>query len=174
MEDRDGFQEFVRARLMSLSRVAYLLAGDHNAAEDLVQSTLMKVALRWHQVREAADPDAYVRRILYNERISAWRRRGRGAEVLTDTPPERPSTVDEAEAVARRLMLRRALARLTARQRATIVLRFFEDLSPAEAAEVLGCSVNAVKSQTHHAVGRLRALAPELAELLERSTEVPR
>lgn len=174
MEDGDGFQEFVRARLTALSRVAYLLAGDHDAAEELVQSTLTKVALRWRQVREAADPDAYVRRILYNERVSAWRRRGRGAEVVTDSPPERPSTVDEAEAVTRRVMLRRALTRLTARQRATIVLRFFEDLSVEAAAEVLGCSPNAVKSQTHHALGRLRALAPELAELLEDAREVPR
>lgn len=174
MEDGDGFQEFVRARLTALSRIAYLLAGDHHGAEDLVQSTLMKVALRWRQVRETADPEAYVRRILYNERISAWRRRGRGGEVVTDAPPERPSTVDESESVLRRMMLQRALARLTPRQRATIVLRFFEDHSAAQAAEVLGCSVGAVKSQTHHALGRLRAVAPELAELLDQSTEVPR
>jgi RNA polymerase sigma-70 factor (sigma-E family) len=173
VEDGDGFQEFVRVRLTKLSRIAYLLAGDHHGAEDLVQSTLMKVALRWRHVQQAADPDAYVRRILYNERISAWRRRGRGAEVVTDAPPERASTVDEAEAALRRVMLQRALAKLTPRQRATIVLRFFEDHSAAQAAEVLGCSVNAVKSQTHHALGRLRTVAPELAELLEESREVP-
>lgn len=174
MDDSEGFQEFVRGRLATLSRVAYLLAGDHNLAQDLVQSTLMKVALHWRQVRDASDPDMYVRRVLYNERISAWRRLGRGAEIMTDSPPERRSTVDEAEAATRRLMLRQALARLTPRQRATIVLRYFEDMSVAEAAEVLGCTPNAVRSQTHHALGRLRVLAPELAELIDDSKEVAR
>jgi RNA polymerase sigma-70 factor (sigma-E family) len=170
MQD-DGFREFVNARLTWLSRLAYLLTGDHHAAEDLLQSVLVKVGTRWRRVAAADDQDAYVRKILYNEQISRWRRRSRTPEVLLAEPLEAPGQRDEADDAVRRMVLRRALGRLTDRQRAVIVLRIFEDLSEVAAAEVLNCSVGTVKSQLHHALGRLRVIAPELADLIEEPRE---
>lgn len=172
MED-DGFDAFATARLPALSRVAYLLTGDHHAAEELLQNALVLVAARWKRVAAADDPLAYARRVLYNEHVSGWRRdRHRRAEYSTDQLPERVAGRDEASDTVRRVVMRDALGRLTPRQRAVIVLRFYEDLSEAEAAEVLGCSVGTIKSQTHHSLGRLRVLAPELAELMLNDTEV--
>lgn len=162
----DGFREFATARLGALSRTAYLLTGDHFAAEDLLQDTLVIVARRWSRVAASDNPMAYVRRILYHELVSSWRRnRYRRAEVTSDAVPERPEIRDETTTVDRRILLRRALARLTPRQRAVIVLRFYEDLSEADAAVALGCSVGTVKSQTNYALRRLRETAPELADL---------
>jgi RNA polymerase sigma-70 factor (sigma-E family) len=164
----DGFREFATARLGALSRTAYLLTGDHHAAEDLLQDVLVIVAVRWSRVAAADNPMAYVRRILYHELVSSWRRgRYRRAEVSSDQLPEHPDPRDETTTVDRRVLLRRALARLTPRQRAVIVLRFFEDLSEADAAAALGCSVGTVKSQTNYALKRLRETAPELAEFSE-------
>lgn len=163
MDDEAAFREFVAARLSMVSRVAYLLTGNHHAAEDLVQSVLVKVARHWRRVSDASSPDAYVRRMIYHEHLSA-RRRG-GPEDLVAVAPEPTAAADPADATVRRLVLRQALFRLTPRQRAVVVLRFFEDLSEADTAEVLGCSLGTVKSQTHHALGRLRVLAPELADL---------
>jgi RNA polymerase sigma-70 factor (sigma-E family) len=173
VDDDEGFRDFVRARLAGLSRVAYLLTGDHHAAEDLVQAALVKVAARWARVSAADNPDSYVRKVMYHEHVSAWRRRRRHVlEQPIAQPPERPGPRDEAEDAIRRLLLQRALAKLTPRQRAVIVLRFFEDLSEADAAAALGVSTGTVKSQTHHALGRLRALAPELADLINDLPEV--
>ena len=164
MEDEAAFRQFVAARLSAMSRVAYLLAGDHHGAEDLVQSSLVQLARHWRRVSSADHPDAYVRRVIYHEHVSAWRRH-RDAEIPVPRAPEPGATPDVADAAVRRLVLRQALARLTPRQRAVLVLRFFEDMSEAETAEVLRCSVGTVKSQTSHALGRLRGLAPELADL---------
>jgi RNA polymerase sigma-70 factor (sigma-E family) len=172
VDDIDGFREFVAVRLARLSRAAYLLAGGHHDAEDLLQKALVKVALRWRQVAAAGDPEAYVRKIMYHEHIMSWRRRRRLAEQPIGQVPESPATGDGAEAVVRRIVLERALRKLTRRQRAVIVLRYFEDLSEADAAAVLGCSVGTVKSQTSHALQRLRALAPELADLVREPTGV--
>jgi RNA polymerase sigma-70 factor (sigma-E family) len=157
----DDFSEFAASRLGRLSRIAFLLTGDHHGAEDLVQSTLVKVAEHWSRVSRVGSPDAYARRILYHEHISVWRRTR--METSAERPDE-PCEGDAAEAVVRRLMLRRALAKLTPRQRAVVVLRFYEDLSVAEAARVLGCSEGTVKSQTSLALTRLRQLAPELGD----------
>jgi RNA polymerase sigma-70 factor (sigma-E family) len=158
----DDFSEFARSRLARLSRIAFLLTGDHHAAEDLLQTALTKVAEKWKRVSQTGSPDAYVRRVLYNEHVSMWRRTR--LEVTTEHPPEVATGQDEADSALRRIMLRVALARLTPRQRAVIVLRFFEDLSVGEAAEVLRCSEGTVKSQTSYALGRLRELAPELGD----------
>ncbi len=166
LDDDEGFREFVRARIGPLSRVAYLLTGEHHAAQDLLQGALIKVALRWRRLAAEGHPEAYLRRVLYHEHISAWRRRVRHPEVSAAVLPERPG-VDEAGLVERRLLLRQALARLTRKQRAVLVLRFFEDLSEADTAEALGCSVGTVKSQTAYALSRLRVLAPELALLMQ-------
>jgi RNA polymerase sigma-70 factor (sigma-E family) len=173
VDDEAAFREFVAARLARMSGVAYLLTGDHHAAQDLVQATLVKLARHWRRVSTVGTPDAYVRRMLYNEHVSAWRRRRR-VELPTAAPPERADARDEAADAVRRLMLRQALSRLTPRQRAVIVLRFYEDMSEADTAEALGCSVGTVKSQTHHALDRLRVLAPELADLVRESQEVYR
>jgi RNA polymerase sigma-70 factor (sigma-E family) len=165
MTDDEGFREFVRARLPALSRIAYLLTGDHHAAEDLVQSALVKLAVKWSRVSIATQPDAYLRRIIYHEHIAAWRRRtrrGKHLEPQLTAFPDRPTRNDVAEDVTLRVLLEQALAKLTPRQRAVLVLRYFEDLPEATVAEVLNCSVGTVKSQTHHALNRLRVLAPDL------------
>jgi RNA polymerase sigma-70 factor (sigma-E family) len=164
-DERLSFAEFATARLGALSRLAYLLTGDHHAAEDLLQNAFVVVSSRWDRVATADDPMAYMRRVLYHEFVSTWRReRHRRAEYSTEQVPERASRDDVSDAV-RRVVLEQALARLSPRQRAVIVLRFFEDLSEADAARALGCSVGTVKSQTHQALRRMRALAPELADL---------
>jgi len=165
MDDEAALRDFLAARLPKLSRVAYLLTGDHHAAEDLVQSVLVKVARHWRRVSAADNPEAYVRRMLYNEHATAFRRRGESIPVAVT--PERAADLDVADSVVRRVVLRRALAMLTARQRIVLVLRFFEDLSEHDTAELLGCSPGTVKSQVHHALGRLRALAPELHSIVE-------
>ncbi|SRR6266536_454737 len=165
MDRYEGFREFVAARGGALSRSAYLLTGDHQLAEDLLQTALARTAAHWRRVA-AGDPEAYVRRAMINERTSWWRRRRSGVEVpagvgVLDSRPVR-SVADASETVLRRMTLTAALARLPARQRAVIVLRFFDDLSEAATADVLGCSIGTVKSQAHDALARLRALAPEL------------
>jgi RNA polymerase sigma-70 factor (sigma-E family) len=170
VDDEAGFREFVASRLGRLSGVAYLLTGDHHAAQDLVQDALVKLARHWRRVSAVGSPDAYVRKVLYHEHVSSRRRR-RPIETPDPAPPEASGSGDEAGDVVRRLMLRQALVRLTVRQRSVIVLRFYEDLSAAETAEALGCTIGTVKSQTHHALGRLRVLAPELAELVQESQE---
>jgi RNA polymerase sigma-70 factor (sigma-E family) len=166
--DEEGFREFLRVRLPRLSRAAYLLAGGHAQAEDLLQAALIKAALAWNKISKANDPEAYVRKILYHEHVHTWRRR-RWREQSTDVVPERAHHVDETDQAVLRVVLRQALAKLTPKQRAVIVLRYFEDLSEANTAQVLGVAVGTVKSQTNHALGRLRTLAPELAQRVEES-----
>jgi RNA polymerase sigma-70 factor (sigma-E family) len=168
--DYADLREFVTGRLGRLSRVAYLLAGRHADAEDLLQSALVKVAVRWQRVSRVGDPEAYLRKVLYHEHIRAWRRRRN--EQLTGYVPEVATGQQEAAGVVRRAVLEQALGRLTPRQRAVLVLRFYEDLSEVDTAAVLGCSVGNVKSQTSRALDRLRQVAPELADLRDEMTEV--
>ncbi|HEY7225292.1 MAG TPA: SigE family RNA polymerase sigma factor [Micromonosporaceae bacterium] len=166
----EGFRDFAMQRLGNLSQLAYLLTGDHHAAEDLLQDALVVVARRWKQVAKADNPVAYVRQILYHEFVSSWRRnRWRRSEITSDQLPEPSPHADEAGVVDRRIVMKRALRRLTPRQRAVVVLRFYEDLSEADAAAVLGCSVGTVKSQTAYALRRLREGSPELADLAPRT-----
>jgi RNA polymerase sigma-70 factor (sigma-E family) len=169
----EDFEAFVRERSAALARTAYLLTGDRHLAEDLLQDTLARVAERWRVIVRGGDPEPYVRRMLYTRAIDGWRyRRRREAVTARPEQPELQSPGDGAEAIARRLVLRDALARLTPRQRAVLVLRFYEDHSEARTADLLGCSVNTVKSQTRHALSRLRALAPHLAETFDRPSPV--
>ncbi len=163
MQGYDGFRAFVASRSAALARTAYLLTGDLHFAEDLLQEALARVAVRWDRVASGGDPEPYVRRVLYTCAVDGFRRR-RVLETVTEDPPELRGPGDDAETVARRVVLRDALARLTPGQRAVLVLRFYEDRTEAQTAELLGCSVSTVKSQTRHALGRLRVLAPELAE----------
>ncbi|MCF1596256.1 SigE family RNA polymerase sigma factor [Streptomyces muensis] len=162
-EAQDRFREFVENRSSALLRTAVLLSGgDRHAAEDLLQNALVKAADRWHRIDE---PEAYVRQILYRQQISRWRLKWRRRELTVAEPPETGASPDAAPDAELRLLMRGALARLTARQRMVLVLRYFEDLPEADVARVLGCSVGTVRSTTHRSLARLRALAPELAAL---------
>ena len=165
MDGADSFSEFVRARGPALARLAYLLAADRHLAEDLLQSALHKTALHWRRIDEGRR-EAYVRTVLYHDAVSWWRR-GRSREVVTAQVPDRPADSLATDRSDLRLVLAAALARLTPRQRAVLVLRFYEDLTVAQTAAVLGVRVGTVKSQTRHALGRLRVIAPELADLVE-------
>jgi RNA polymerase sigma-70 factor (sigma-E family) len=158
-----GFEEWARARTPALLRRAYLLTGQQQSAEDLVQSTLERVATAWRRIDDA---DAYARQVMYRLQVSWWRRR-RVRERLTDSPIDH-GRADETAVVDIRLALADALRRLTSAQRCVLVLRFYEDLSEAETATALECSVGNVKSQTHKALAALRRAAPELAELVGR------
>ena len=148
------FREFVVGRSGALLRTAYLLTGSPQAAEDLLQTSLAKAWFSWSRVRAADSPEAYVRRILVNAYAAAWRRKWRGEQPTEQLPdragPDRTAEVDEREQVWR------ALHALPRRQRAVVVLRFYEDLNEAETARVLGVSVGTVKSQTSKALAKLR------------------
>jgi len=164
MDREIELKEFVSARGAALSRAAYLLTGDHQAAEDLVQEVYVVLVRRW-QKSGTVDPDAYVRRILYSRFVDGRRRR-RLLEVPRATPPDAAGG-DEAGALTDRLTLRDAMARLTPRQRAVLVLRFYEDLTEPQTAAALGISPNTVKSQTRVALQRLRELAPDTVASFE-------
>ncbi len=154
-----GFDEFVAARSPRLLRLAYLLAHDWAAAEDLLQTALAKSWLRWDRID--GDPEPYVRAVLVNTYISAGRRFWR-REVPTEILPDRcADPTDATEALATRDLIWTALARLPRRRRAVIVLRYVEDLTEAQTAQVLGISTGTVKSQTAKALAALR-IDPEL------------
>jgi len=140
-----GFEEFVAGRRTALLRSAYLLTGDHQDAEDLVQVALVKAVPHWHRI--ADHPEPYVRRILARESVSRWRRR-RWREVSSDVLPERPAACTDPEGES---VVRDALAMLAPRQRAVIVLRYYEDLTERQTADALGISVGTVKSQSRRA-----------------------
>ncbi len=171
MADRQAFDSYVRERWDPLLRTAALLTGDASAAEDLVQESLVRAARHWHRVDPGA-VDSYVRRVMYTRSIDAWRWRRHQPDPVDPMRHERPG-VDDTDDVATRLTLVGALSRLTPRQRAVLVARFYEDRTEVETARVLGCSVSTVKSQTRHALERLRVLAPELATTFGRE-EAPR
>ncbi len=160
----DTFHDFVVHRSPALSRTAYLLTGDHQLAEDLLQSALARTYRHWRRIRDG-DPEAYVRRVMYHQQVSRWRRR-RLTERLEAEPGERRGggQPDHGDATALRLTLAAALRQLTPRQRAVVVLRFYEDLTEAQVAAVLGCSVGTVKRHGHEALRRLRASAPQLVD----------
>jgi len=152
------YTEYVAARLSSLRRLAAVLCNDWQRADDLVQSTLVKLYVHWGRVRAATHPDAYARAVLVRESIherrSVWVKRVRLGGKVTDSPT---AEVDQ-DAV---LDLRAAVAALPARQRATLVLRFYCDLNVEQSAEILGCSPGTVKSQTARALEAVRrALGP--------------
>jgi RNA polymerase sigma-70 factor (sigma-E family) len=163
------FSAFVAARGPALLRLAVLLTADADAAQDLVQDALVRVLPRWPKVAAHGNPEAYVRTAVRSAWIDSWRRRRR--EVVADAPEEALATVaDDVDGPGRaavRLSVEAALARLTERQRAVLVLRFYEDLTEAETAHLMRCSVNTVKSQTRRALGRLRVLAPDLVLLVD-------
>lgn len=161
------FDSFVRTRTPALLRSAYLLTGDQHLAEDLVQSALARTHRSWNRLHESGNAEAYTRKIMYHLQVSWWRRRRVSESMPGDLPEPRggDSAPDHAHQTTLRLTLRAALAKLSAKQRAVLVLRFFEDRTEVEAADLLGVTVGTVKSQTSKALAKLRTVAPELAEL---------
>jgi RNA polymerase sigma-70 factor (sigma-E family) len=158
----DDFNQFVAGNLEQLLRTAYLITWDAGDAEDLVQECLFKVARRWPRVRGMEQPRAYARRMLVNLALDDSRGRARrrteldGAAAVIDGPAR-----DLLVGLETRAELLEALALLTQRQRAVLVLRYFNDLTEAQTAEVLGCSPGTVKSSASRGLARLReALAP--------------
>jgi RNA polymerase sigma-70 factor (sigma-E family) len=145
-----GFEEFVTVRYTDLLRTAYLLTGSTHAAEDLVQTCLLRAMARWRRID---DPLSYLRRAMVNQRVSRWRQLRR--EVLRADPPDAPSA-DDTGPLAQRAAVLAALAALPARMRAVLVLRYWEDLTEAATADLLGCSIGTVKSQASRGLARLR------------------
>lgn len=150
----ESFRDFVTARQHALLRTAFLLTGDQGLAEDLVQSALEKTLRRWSAIREPAALETYVRQAMYREQVSHWRRR-KVTEVPSAEIPEQRSAPPE-DAVEDRVLLQQVLMRIGRRQRTVLVLRYFEDLSEQQVADVLGLSVGTVKSQAHRGLARLR------------------
>lgn len=163
--DRDGrdfgFEEFVAARGPRLLRVAWLLTGDAHLAEDLLQTVLAKAWPRWARIARTEQPEAYLRTALVNTYTSWWRRRWRGELPHGDDLPERAGGDDSYARVDLEQSLTWAVRRLPPRQRAVVVLRYFEDLSVEETAATLGCGTGTVKSQAAKALRTLRAVLPE-------------
>ena len=149
MQD-ESFRAFVTSRQHALLRTAYLLTGDQGLAEDLVQSALEKTLRRWSAIRAPAAVEA-----MYREQVSLWRRK-RVTEVPSAEMPEPRQTLLPGDAVEDHLVLQNALRRIGGRQRTVLVLRYFEDLSEQQVADVLGLSVGTVKSQAHRGLARLR------------------
>ncbi|MET9272353.1 SigE family RNA polymerase sigma factor [Kribbella sp. NPDC003557] len=153
MTSEDDFDEFVRARWSATARLAYALTLDHQKAEDLAQEAFTKLWFHWRKLRKGS-PEAYLRKIVTSTFLSGRRRRWLG-EHPTDTPPE--ATVEAGTTqVEERLALRQAMARLSPRQRAAVYLRYAEDLPERVVADLLGCSVGAVKQHTRRGLETLR------------------
>jgi len=163
--DISAFSELVATRSPALLRTAYLVVGDHQLADDLLQEALVKAYVAWPRLREVTGAEAYVRRTIVRTAIS-WRRRLSFHERPVEVVPE-ASEADPAEMLAVHDDVWAQVCGLPTRQRAVLVLRFYEDLSYAETAELLGCSVGTVASQVSEALGKLRErIGPESAALL--------
>jgi RNA polymerase sigma-70 factor (sigma-E family) len=156
MDRRDReFAEFTQARSTALRRTAFLLCGDWQRAEDIVQTALVKLYVSWHRVHRDGNVDAYVRTILTRTAIDEFRRAHRRRETLMDVPPEVPARQSNSDDA---IDVQRVLDQLPAGQRAVIVLRYWEDLSITETARTLRISEGTVKSQTAKALTSMRKL----------------
>ena len=153
-EGRESFPAFVARQQASLLRLAFLLAGDRGHAEDLVQTALMKTYRHWDRISRSGEPTAYVRRALVTTHTS-WRRRAWHREHPTGRLPDvaAPEPADRLDAGEQ---LRLALAALPPRMRATVVLRYYEDLSELQTAQLMGCSESTVNTQAARGLARLR------------------
>jgi RNA polymerase sigma-70 factor (sigma-E family) len=148
----DGLETLLAARGTALLATATLLAGSRSGGEDLLQAALERALRRWDDVR--SEPEIYLRRTIYHLAVDSWRMRRRRPEVLGVRAD--PAEPDGSDLVVLRGALLQALAGLPPRQRAVLVLRYFEELDEAETAAVLGCSVGTVKSSASRALARLR------------------
>ncbi|MGW3986744.1 SigE family RNA polymerase sigma factor [Streptomyces sp. NPDC004830] len=156
----EEFREFVAMRSTALLRLAVLLTGgDRHAAEDLLQIALMKVYGRWARIEQH---EAYVRQVMYRQQVNRWRLRRHRAETTVPVLPDVATDADADAGSEVRIALWAALGRLSKRQRAVVVLRYFEDLPEGEVAALLGCPVGTVRSTAHRSLAKLRALVPEL------------
>ena len=171
-EAEASFEDFVRARSDSLLRTALLLTGQRRAeAEDLLQVALERAYRHWPRICRDG-PERYVRRILASASADRWRRLARRPEQAMSAVRGGPVVADRSGQIADRDYLLRALAGLPPRQRAVLVLRYFDDLSEAETAQMLGCSLGTVKSQAARGLARLRiAASPAPAEPTGRLTQ---
>jgi RNA polymerase sigma-70 factor (sigma-E family) len=150
-----SFETFVRESSPALARLAFLLTGDRQLGEDLVQTALSKVLPHWSRIVAGGDPGPYVRTVMVWTAIG-WRRRRWNGEKPANTLPEPTAASDFSAALDTRERLRAVLSTLPIRQRAVVVLRFYEDRSEAEVAQLLGCSVGTVKSQAAKGLSKLR------------------
>lgn len=148
------FDEYVVTRTGALLRLAYLLTGDGHRAEDLVQDTLERLYRRWPRMTHVIDPHAYARKILLNQHLT-WRRRRASSEIVVADIPERAG-YDETDAVGVRHLLWQRIGALPPRQRAVVVLRYYEDLADADIAEALSISAGTVRSTAMRALTKLR------------------
>jgi RNA polymerase sigma-70 factor (sigma-E family) len=155
------YGDYVAARAAGLVRFAYLLCGDWHRAEDTVQSALIKLYLAWPRLERVEVVEAYVRRIVVRLLIDTGRLARFRHERVSGRLPEPPAAPDHTDAVDDRLAVLGALARVAPRQRAVLVLRFWEDQSVEQVATVLGCSTGTVKSQTARGLQTLRTLLGE-------------
>lgn len=151
----EDFETWVLASAGRHRRLAYLLCGDLTQAEDLLQESYAKVLPKWQRVQEYDAPDAYLRKVMVNLRTSWWRR-SRGREIAVADPIEREHTPDPADEIVDNDRLLTALAGLTDRQRAAVVLRHWSGLSEAETAAAMNCSLGTVKSTTSKGLANLR------------------
>jgi RNA polymerase sigma-70 factor (sigma-E family) len=156
--DYTGFNRLLRERSPAMLRTAFLFTGDHYLAEDLLQAALTKTYLRWGNLREEAAGEAYVRKVMASI-YTRWYRRKWNAEYPTENLPERGVLDNPYGASEDRLLAAQLLASLSRRQRAVVVLRFYEDMSERDVAEALGMSVGTVKSTTSAALGKMRTLS---------------
>lgn len=162
--DRDAFAGFVAARSGALHRAAYLMVGDAGLAQDLVQEALTKTYVAWPRLRDPGNAEAYTRKAITTTAIS-WFRRRSWSERPTDRLPE-TAGASPADAVDERAWLWQALLELPVRQRAAVVLRYYEDLTEAQTAAAMGCAVGTVKSQVSAALRKLRERLGDDATLL--------
>ena len=164
--DAGAFAEFVAARSAALHRTAYLMVGEHALAQDLLQEALTKTYVAWSRLRDVANAEAYTRRVITTTAIS-WRRKRSWHEQPHDELPERaPAGPSSDDQVATRAWVWAALQQLPPRQRAAIVLRYYEDLTEAQTAAAMGCAVGTVKSQVSQAIKKLREQLGNDTELL--------
>jgi len=162
--DQSAFAEFAAGRAVALHRAAYLLVGDQQLAQDLVQEALIKTYVAWPRLRDPGNAEAYCRKAMTTTAITWFRRKGWRNERPAETVPDLGHEYDDAS--AQRVTLWQALLELPVRQRASLVLRFYEDLTEAQTADVMGCAVGTVKSQVSAALRKLRDRLGDDVELL--------
>jgi RNA polymerase sigma-70 factor (sigma-E family) len=163
--EKADFADFVAARSAALHRAAYLMVGEAGLAQDLVQEALTKTYVAWPRLRDKGNAEAYTRKAITTTAISWYRRKSWSQEHSTADPPDAP-TAGHDDRVAESAWLWECLMGLPVRQRAAIVLRYYEDLTEAQTAEAMGCAVGTVKSQVSAGLAKLRQQLGDRADLL--------
>lgn len=173
-EEVSDFAVLVEARSTALLRLAYAVVGDHQLAQDLLQEALVKVYVAWPRLRDVAGAEAYARRTIVTTAIS-WRRRRSFHEPPVEVVPDTEGDADQGDRLATHDVLWQQVRGLPPRQRTALVLRYYEDLSEAETADLMGCSTGTVKSQLAAALGKLRdRVGPDTGVLFPEDQAVTR